>query len=68
MINLQIRSLKNRVIKMINEEPLPIEVKRLILVELCQEISQVADRVISDEDMAARERAENNAEEGSEET
>lgn len=44
--DLRIRSFKNKMINMMNDEPLPLEVKRLVLVDILNETSRAADESI----------------------
>ncbi len=49
MINVQIRQFKERIISETNASPLPIEVKRLVFVEVMKQLQEVADSVINTE-------------------
>ena len=44
--DLRIRSFKNKMINTMNDEPLPLEVKRLVLVDILNETSRAADESI----------------------
>lgn len=46
-INKQIRSFRDRVFKDINEEPLPVEVKRLVLTEIMSAVNQACDSLMN---------------------
>lgn len=41
-----IRQFKNKLVEVINQENLPIEVKRLCLLEILMEVNQVTEQVI----------------------
>lgn len=49
MINTQIRQLRDSIIAITNASPLPIEVKRLVFLEIQTQINQESDRVIIEE-------------------
>lgn len=44
-----IRQFKNKLVKEINQENLPIEVKRMCLQEILMEVNQVTERVIEEQ-------------------
>lgn len=44
-----IRQFKNKLVKAINQENLPIEVKRMCLQEILIEVNQVTERVIEEQ-------------------
>ena len=48
-LNLLIRKLQEDIVKVTNESPLPIEVKRLVFNEIARAVSQEADRVAAEE-------------------
>lgn len=48
-INFTVRKFKNDVIDAINQKDLPIEIKRLCLSEIMQELSMVAERQVQEE-------------------
>ena len=47
--NAQIRRFRNTVLQLINAEPLPVEVKRLVLSEIMQAVSNKCDEEIQRE-------------------
>ena len=47
--NAQIRRFRNTVLQLVNEEPLPVEVKRLVLSEIMQAVSNKCDEEIQSE-------------------
>ncbi len=46
-----IRQFKNRLVETINQEKLPIEVKRMCLQEILIEVNQVAEQIIAEQKM-----------------
>ena len=46
MVNTEIRQLRNSIIAMANDSPLPIEIKRLVFAEIQTQINAEADRII----------------------
>lgn len=46
MINTEIRQFRDSIIAMINANPLPIEIKRLVFAEIQTQINSEAERVI----------------------
>jgi hypothetical protein len=48
-MNLLIRKLQEDIVKVTNESPLPIEVKRLVFNEIARAVSQEADRAVMEE-------------------
>lgn len=63
MINTQIRQFRNSIIELTNASPLPIEVKRLVFVEVKQAIDSQADNVIATEQKKEEESKEVNPDE-----
>lgn len=61
MVNTQIRQFREDIIATTNASQLPIEVKRLVFVEVMQQINNMADKVINEE--IAQARAEKEGEE-----
>lgn len=61
-INFTIRKFYNDVINVINQHDLPIEIKRLCLAEIMQELSMVAEKQIQEEIRQEREMQEENKE------
>lgn len=59
MINTEIRRLRDSVITLTNASPLPIEIKRLLFLEIQTEINNEANRVIAEEMQEAKEKQEN---------
>lgn len=49
MVNTQIRQFREAIISQTNESELPIEVKRLVFVEIMQQIQETADSAIRNE-------------------
>lgn len=62
-MDLEIREFSNSIINYINDTPLPIEVKRLVLRDICGKMDVAADGVIKGQ-IAERERAEKEKESG----
>ena len=62
-INLLIRKLQEDIMKITNESPLPIEVKRLVFNEFARAVAQEADRVAMEE-MNKQKSDENTEEKG----
>lgn len=54
-INKQIRDYQNRILEIVNEEPLPLEIKRLVLAEVMNAVSNAADAMIEQEEEGAEE-------------
>lgn len=50
MVNAEIRRLRDTIIAVINASPLPIEVKRLVVSEIINNISKLSDDVINKEE------------------
>lgn len=59
MINTEIRQLRDSIIALTNASPLPIEIKRLLFLEIQREINNEANRVIAEEMQEAKEMQEN---------
>lgn len=59
MINTEIRRLRDSVITLTNASPLPIEIKRLLFLEIQTEINNEANRVIAEEMQETKEKQEN---------
>lgn len=59
MINTEIRQLRDSIIALTNASPLPIEIKRLLFLEIQREINNEANRVIAEEMQEAKEKQEN---------
>ena len=59
MINTEIRQLRDSIIALTNASPLPIEIKRLLFLEIQTEINNEANRVIAEEMQEAKEKQEN---------
>lgn len=53
-----IRELKLKIIAVLNESELPIEVKRLVLAEIYREVESLAEQVISQQIKEEKENAE----------
>ena len=51
MINIQIRAFRDKLVKVINEEQLPTEIKRLVLAEVFSAVTAAADGDIAKEQM-----------------
>lgn len=60
MVNLEIREFSKKVVEIVNQSPLPIEVKRLSLIEVLQQVNLACDTVLQKE---AEERGRENVEE-----
>lgn len=60
MLDLAIREMKNSIINYINNNPLPIEVKRMVINEISSEIKEKADEVIR-EQVIERDKAKENS-------
>lgn len=56
MVNTEIRQLRNSIIAMANDSPLPIEIKRLVFAEIQTQINAEADRIIVKEQQKIDER------------
>lgn len=54
-INKQIRDYQNRILEIVNEEPLPLEIKRLVLAEVINAVAKAADAMIEQEEEGAEE-------------
>ena len=54
----RIREFKNTIVNTINDEPLPLEVKRLVLVDILHEVSVAADNSIRTYLQAEREKSD----------
>lgn len=64
-MNLGIRQFQNELINMINDNPLPIEVKRLVVKDILSQIKTEADKLVTAELEAEKKAYENvKAEEG----
>lgn len=50
MVNAEIRKLRDTIIAVINASPLPIEVKRLVVSEIINNISKLSDDIIYKEE------------------
>lgn len=61
MVNTEIRQFRDSIIAMTNACPLPIEIKRLVFVEIQMQICDESDRIISTE--KAEKENQNNAQE-----
>ena len=59
MINTEIRQLRDSIITLTNASPLPIEIKRLLFLEIQTGINNEANRVIAEEKQEAKEKQEN---------
>lgn len=59
MINTEIRQLRDSIITLTNASPLPIEIKRLLFLEIQTGINNEANRVIAEEMQEAKEKKEN---------
>lgn len=59
MINTEIRQLRDSIITLTNASPLPIEIKRLLFLEIQTGINNEANRVIAEEMQEAKEKQEN---------
>ena len=59
MINTEIRQLRDSIIALTNASPLPIEIKRLLFLEIQTGINNEANRVIAEEKQEAKEKQEN---------
>lgn len=57
MDDFRIRGFRNHIIGVINEEPLPLEVKRLVLKDILDEVSVAADNSIKSFIAAEKEKA-----------
>lgn len=71
MVNLKIRDFENRLVKMIDEEPLPIEIKNLVVGDIHRRLIDLSDKTILAEKQSLKEeqaKKENdqNEEEGAE--
>lgn len=55
MINLQIRQFREDIISATNASHLPVEVKRLVFVEVMKQLHEAADSVIQNELVQAKE-------------
>lgn len=62
MENLKIREFSQAIINFVNDSPLPIEVKRLTLVEIVHQIDSAANSILQRE-IAERDRLEQEKEE-----
>lgn len=49
-INKQIREYQNRLLEVVNEEQLPLEIKRLVLAEVMNAVSNAADAMVEQEE------------------
>lgn len=49
-INKQIRDYQNRILEIVNEEPLPLEIKRLALAEVMNAVAKAADGAVEQEE------------------
>lgn len=49
-INKQIRDYQNRILEIVNEEPLPLEIKRLVLAEVINAVANAADAMVEQEE------------------
>lgn len=58
MINTEIRQLRDSIITLTNASPLPIEIKRLLFLEIQTEINNEANRVIIEEKQEAQKTKE----------
>lgn len=54
----RIREFKNNLVNAINDEPLPLEVKRLVLIDILNEVSKAADNSIRTYLMAEKEKSD----------
>lgn len=54
----EIRKMKNQLVGVLNNAPLPIEVKRLALAELLREVEQKANEIISQQIQAENNKTE----------
>jgi hypothetical protein len=63
-MNLLIRKLQEDIVKVTNESPLPIEVKRLVFNEIARAVAQEADRVAMEEMSKQNIDSENTEEKG----
>lgn len=62
MNNSDIRQFRDSIIAMINAAPLPIEVKRMALTEICNAVNAEAERVILEEKRIAQKQEETSEE------
>lgn len=63
-LNLLIRKLQEDIVKVTNESPLPIEVKRLVFNEIAMTVAQEADRAVMAEMNKQNSDSENTEEKG----
>ena len=49
-INKQIREYQKKILEVVNEEQLPLEIKRLVLAEVMNAVSNAADAMVKEEE------------------
>lgn len=49
-INKQIREYQKKILEVVNEEQLPLEIKRLVLAEVMNAVSNAADAMVEQEE------------------
>ena len=49
-INLQVRNFQRKILSVVNQEPMPLEIKRLVLEEVISAVSKAADEAVEAEE------------------